>query len=149
MTHTGYFKTGLDSYDDIFLKIETLVESDVLSPYIPLFQTPKPVPENLVRECSTIQIMRDNNDDFIHSFKIRNHIPNNLYYLLSLLQQNKNRALGLNRIIEFYRQDGKRITERSLKVLISNLKNIIRHDKECGFIIDQDKGTYRFVRLGN
>lgn len=135
-----------DKLDSVFEKLEELIDSEEFSPYISLLQPPKKVPDSLIKDKYTLQYMKDNADDCITSFKTRNKIPNNLFYLLSLLQKNKDYPMKLSEIIELYKEDGKSIAENSLTVHISRLKNIIRRDKECSFLIVQDKGTYRFVR---
>ena len=55
--------------------------------------------------------------------------------------------MELSKIIDCYKKDGKKISERSLRVHISNLKSIIRNDEKNDFIIDQDKGTYRLISI--
>ncbi len=133
-------------YKEIFIKLEELICSREFSPYVPLLQPPKKIPETLIKDTYTLQYLKDNSDDCITSFKERNNLPNNLYYLLSIFQKNKEMKLSLKRIVSMYKMDGRKITEKSLKVLISNLKRLIRADKECSFLIYQEEGAYRFVR---
>ena len=146
MTQPLYQKNDFTVFDDIFEKLQELVESKEFSQYISLLQPPKKVPDSLIKDKYTLQYIKDNCDDCITSFKTRNHLPNNLFYLLSLLQKNKTVPVKLNQLIDLYKDDGKEITPRSLKVYISQLKNIIRKDKECCFLINQDNGAYRFIR---
>ena len=133
-------------YDDVFIKLAELIESPEFSPYVSLLQPPKEIPQSLIKERLTLQYIKDISDDCITSFKERNNLANNLFYLLSILQKNKDTFLSINRIVEYYKMDGKQMTEKSLKVLISNLKKTIRADKECAFLIYHEDGKYRFVR---
>ena len=139
-------KQDLAKYDTVFSTLEELIDSAEFSPYVSLLQPPKKVPESLIKDKYTLQFLRDSSDDCILSFKERNKLPYNLFYLLRLLQMNKDYALKLKQIIEMYEMEGKKISEKSLKVLISQLKRRIRADKDCEFLINQDNGTYRFVR---
>lgn len=146
ITQISYQKKDFSIYDDIFGKLEELILSKEIFPYISLLQPPIPVPESMIKDKYTLQYLKDKADDCINSFRERNKLPNNLFYLLSLLQKNKGIPLKIKDIIDFYNQDEKQISEKSLKVLISKLKSLIRADKESGFLIYQEKGTYRFVR---
>ena len=74
--------------------------------------------------------MKEKSDDCITAFRDRTKLPKNLFYLLSLFQKNKDVPMRLENIIEIYKNDGKEMTEKSLKVLISKLKNLIRADKQ-------------------
>ena len=146
LTQTEYKKKDFSYLDSIFKKLEELISSEEFSPYVSLLQPPKTVPDYLIKDKYTLDYMKEKSDDCIKSFRDRNKVPKNLFYLLSLLQKNKDIPMRLSDIIELYKNDGKEITENSLKVLISKLKNLIRSDKQCGFLIYQEDGTYRFVR---
>ena len=146
LLHPDFQSQEIQKYYEIFIELEDLVESTELSPYIALMQPHKALPEEMIKDKYTLQYIKDSSNDCILSFKERNKLPNNLYYLLSLLQKNKATPLGLNQIIDIYNTDGKSISDKSLRVLISKLKKLIREDKNCGFLIHQDNGSYRFVR---
>ena len=146
LTLSDYDKKDYSIYDEVFIELAELIESNEFLPYVSLLQPPKEIPQSLIKERLTLQYMKDMSDDCITSFKQRNNLPNNLFYLLSLLQKNKDSSLSIDRILEYYKMDGKQMTEKSLKVLISNLKKKIRSDKECAFLIYHEDGKYRFVR---
>ncbi len=146
LTQNSYEHKDFSIYDDIFEKLEELINSKELSPYISLLQPPAPVPQSMIKDKYTLQYLKDNSDDCITSFRERNKLPNNLFYLLNLLQKNKAMPLKIADIIELYEKDEKKISEKSLKVLISRLRNMIRHDKECDFLIYHEKQYYRFIR---
>ena len=146
LTLPEHFDKNNTELSNIFAALETLIESDIFSPYVPLLQKPERIPLYMIKDKYTIEYLKDNSDDCITTFRERNNLPYNFYYLLNLFQKNKHRALRLSDIIELYKNDGKKITESSLKVNISKLKTIIRTDKECCFTINQDNSTYRFMR---
>lgn len=146
ITQPSYQSKDFSIYDGVFGKLEELILSKELFPYISLLQPPQPVPESMIKDKYTLQYIKDQADDCINSFRERNKLPNNLFYLLSLLQKHKGLPMKFKDIIELYQNDGKQISEKSLKVLISKLKSLIRADKESGFLIYQEKGTCRFVR---
>ena len=146
ITQNSYENKDFSYLDEVFTKLEELILSKELSPYISLLQPPAKVPDSMIKDKYTLQYLKDNSDDCITSFRERNKLPNNLFYLLSLFQKNKDYPIKLQRIIELYEEYEKKISEKSLKVLISRLKSLIRADKECGFLINQEKETYRFIR---
>lgn len=151
LNQNSFFKKdssiNIDSYDEIFKDIEELVESEELSPYISLMQKPQPLPEYMIPKRYSLEYIRNTKNDFIFEFKKRSGLPNNLFYLLSIFQKNKEFALSLSDIQKFYRNDGKEISESSLKVLISRLRTKIREDRQCKFIILKKKGLYQFVQF--
>lgn len=146
LTQASYEKKDFSMYEPVFQNLEELITSKELSPYISVLQPPKPVPYSMIKDKYTLQYLKDRSDDCISTFRERNNLPNNLFYLLSLLQKHKDTPLKLSGLIELYHLDEKKISEKSLKVLLSKLKSLIRADKECSFLIHQDNGTFRFIR---
>ncbi len=133
-------------YKPVFQALEELVESEELSPYIPLMQKAKPLPQSYIKEEYTLQYLKEQSDDCIHTFKERNRLPENLFYLLQLLQKNKELPLGYSDIKELYKKDGKDITEKSIGVLMSKLRKYIREDNKKNFLIYKDKSRFKFIR---
>ena len=74
-------------------------------------------------------------------------LPGNLSFLLNIFTQNSDTPLKIEDILFFYKKEGKQMTENSLKVLISNLRKEIRNNKDCNFIISNNKGVYALTRL--
>ena len=146
ITQTKYFNTDFSTYDPLFEDLEELIEAKEFKPYISLLQAPQQIPESLIRNKYTLQYLQENKDDCIVSFRERTKLPNNLFFLLSILQENKNMELSYEDIAALYEKKGKHITKESLKVLMSNLKKIIHQDKDCNFLIYHDKDRYRFIR---
>ena len=146
ITQNSYENKDFSYFDDIFTKLEELINSKELSPYISLLQPPDPIPHTMVKDKYTLQYLKDNSDDCITSFRDRNKLPNNMYYLLSLLQKNKDLPLKVSDIIELYEQDEKKISAKSLKVLLSRLRSLTHQDKQCEFLIYHEKEYYRFIR---
>lgn len=95
----------------------------------------------------TLKHIKDCNNDYIFEFRDKVKLPNNLFYLLKIFQQNKNYPLTIEDIQKYYTKDEKKISENSLKVLISNLKHKIKDDDDCKFIISQNNKLYTFLRI--
>ena len=139
---------NIESYEAIFQDLQELVESEELSPYISLMQKPSPLPEELIPKKMTLSHIKNIKSDCIVEFKNRNNLADNLFYLLSIFQANKELVLSLEDIQNIYKNDGKTISQESLKVLISKLRGKIRDDKQCKFIIRKvDKSLYQFVKF--
>ena len=133
-------------YEPLFLYLEELIESDEFRPYISLLQPAKDLPPDLIKDKYTLQYLKENSDDCIFSFKERTNIPQNIFYLLKLMQKNKDMQLSIKDIQDLYKDNGKEITETSIKVLLSKLRKYIRDDHECNFLIYHEKDRYRFIR---
>lgn len=133
------------SYEALFSTIEEIVELDELAPYIILMQKPKPLPKKLIKQTMTIDYIKANctTENDIPNIKL----PGNLSFLLNIFTQNSDTPLKIEDILFFYKKEGKQMTENSLKVLISNLRKEIRNNKDCNFIISNNKGVYALTRL--
>ena len=146
ITLTKHIPKDYSHYRPLFTALEELIESKEFKPYISLLQPAEAIPLSFVKDSYTLQYLQENKDDCIYQFKERSKLPNNLFYLLQLLQKNKETELSFEDLIDLYAKDGKTITEESLRVLMSKLKRQIRNDKECTFLIYRDKDRYRFIR---
>lgn len=141
-----YIHRNLDSCQQTLNDLEQLIEAKEFKKYVSLLQPPQKLPKELIKDSFTLEYIQNNENDCIYSFKNRNNLPNNLFYLLKIFQEHKTTPITLEEIIEIYNDDKKTISETSLKVLISTLKNKIRKDKECKFFILSEKNTYRFIK---
>lgn len=142
-----YKENEKNEYKKLFEEIEYLVELDELKPYISLMQQPKPLPDCLKKKQFTLDYIKNCNTNFIYKFKENVKLPDRLFYLLKIFQQNIDSPITLKDIQEIYRKDGKEITENSLKTLISNLRKEMLKDKTCNFLISNNKGAYSFIEI--
>lgn len=134
-----------NKYDPIFIKLQNLVESDELRPYLPLMTKPLEIPKEMIKDNFTLQYMKEKKGDFIYEFKKRTNLPENLFYLLALLHSNRDKALSYTDISDLYKEDERKISYESLKVMMSKLKSAIRNDKQCNFIIGKKDNKFRFI----
>lgn len=141
-----YIHRNFDSIQPVLNALEELIEAKEFRKYISLLQPPEKLPKELIKDSFTLEYIQNNENDCIYNFKDRSKLPNNLFYLLKLLQEHKSSPITLEQIIELYNDDKKTISESSLKVLISTLKNRIRKDKDCKFFILTENNTYRFIK---
>lgn len=133
-------------YEKLFMELANLIEDKELSPFIKLMEPPLPIPDYLKRKTLTLTTIKNNKNDNIETFRENVKLPKNLYYLLEIFQKHKSIPLDSQSIIEIYNKDNKKITENSLKVLISKLKGEIKKDPNCNFKIDNCKGLYLFLK---
>jgi len=147
LTQSKYIAQDFSLYEPVFKELQELIESEEFKPYIPLMQSEKALPLSLIKDSYTLQYLKENKNDCIYEFKKRSKIPDNLFYLLELLQKNKEIELSLNDIVQLYEKDEKSISIDSLKVLLSRLRNYIRQDNKCPFLIYHDTNRYRFIRF--
>ena len=139
-------KKDFTKYEPLLVYLEELIESDEFRPYITLMQPAKDLPPSYIKDKFTLQYLKENSDDCIYSFKERTGIPQNIFYLLKLMQENKDTSLSIKDIQNLYKENGKQITETSIKVLLSKLRKYIRDDHDCNFLIYHEKDRYRFIR---
>jgi len=139
------FNKDLNKYDDIFNDIQQFIEDPKISPYIPLMQKREELPSSMIKPIFTSEYIKANIDDGIGDFQNRVNLSNSLLYLLKIFRKNKNKKITLKDILEVYKNDNKQMTENSLKVLISKLRNLIRKDKQCHFLIYQEDKEYQFI----
>ena len=147
LTQKKYLKKDFSLYTPLFRDLEDLIEAKEFRPYISLLQSPKKVPESFIKDKYTLRYIKENQDDCIKDFRKRNKLPDNLYFLLTLLQKHRQFELSYKDIMELYEENGRHISKESLKVLMSKLKKYIHDDKTCNFLIYHDKDRYRFVRF--
>lgn len=132
----------LSEYEKLFSKIEEIVELEELAPYIELMQKTKPLPDYLKKHFLSIEYIKANDSDYIYDFKKKINLSGSLFFLLQILEQNKNIPMTLEEILEYYKKEGKKMTTNSLKVLISKLRKEISNDKDCKFTLSSNKGVY-------
>lgn len=135
----------LSHFDDLFLKLQNLVECDELRPYIALMQKPEPLPEKYIRKKITLDYIKKMNIDNIKEFQHRSKLSDSLYYLLTVFFRNKDAPLTKDLIIEEYKKDFKTIEKKSLNTMICNLRKAIRDDGHCNFYITGTKKFYTFI----
>jgi len=141
-----YLKLDLEQYRPILTDLEELIEAPEFKPYVSLLQEPKPLPKSLVHDQLTLNYIRENENDCIYEFKYKIKLSPSLFYLLSILQQNKSEPMSLEDILLKYKKDKKQMTLASLKVQMSRLRSKIRENPDCGFLINYSEKKYRFVR---
>ncbi len=140
-------KKDFSKYEPLFIYLEELIESDEFRPYITLLQPAKDLPQSYIKDKFTLQYLKENSDDCIYTFKERTNIPPNIFYLLRLMQKNKDLFLYVKDIQDLYKDNGKEIKESSIGVLLSKLRKYIHNDHECNFMIYKEDNRYRFIRF--
>lgn len=142
----GNLKTVDFNYIKPFLeKLQKVIESDDIRPYIPLLTPSLKLPEKYIKDPQAMYYIKENSTDCLIDFKDRNELPENLYYLLTILQKNRDKSLTYEDIVQQYIDDNKQMSISSLQVLMSRLRNAIRKDPECKFLINKKDKSYRFV----
>ena len=130
-------------YVQVFSIIKEVIESPSISPYIPLMQQPLQFPEELSLRNKIFDKISKQNDDSITLLKKRIKIPDNLFYLLKVLYENKEKGLTLEEIIECYKKDDKSLTINSLRVFISKLKKLLSEDSESQYLLLKINNKYK------
>lgn len=138
---------NVDRLDPVFDDLQALVENETLSQSIKLMAMPKPFPKELVNPKITLEYIRQQQDCGTEDFRKRSNLPDSLFYLLKILQRNKDLRMTIKDIQKCYEEDKKQISERSLYVMLSKLRGIIRDDKQAKFIIRKDGEYYRFIKF--
>lgn len=132
-----------EDYITVFSIIKKVIESPSIRPYIPLMQQPLQFPEELSLRNKIFDKISKQNDDSITLLKKRIKIPDNLFYLLKVLYENKEKGLTLEEIIECYKKDDKSLTINSLRVFISKLKKLLSEDSESQYLLLKVNNKYK------
>ena len=137
----------LKKLEPILSDLQTLVENKQIAPSIYLMQEPLPLPKEFLNPKITLEYIKQFEEDGLEDFKIRNNLPESLFYLLKLMQQNEAIKLNIQDIQKLYKKDNKDISESSLYVMLSRLRNIIIADKNKKFIISKEGEYYNFIKF--
>lgn len=140
-----YINIDIATYKPVLDKLANFLESPKIRQYITLIREPLPLPPNLIHDPLTLHYLEENKNDYIIKFRDQTKLSRSLFYLLEILHKNKSKPMSLEDIIEVYKSDKKQMTIDSLKVLISRLRNKIRQNPNCGFLINSSDKKYRFV----
>ncbi len=120
-------------YEAFLSKLATVLDSKEIAPYIEL--KPKRI------DTQNFNPLNFLTKDKLISVKKEYKIPSNLFFLLTILFDNRNYTLTLNDIKKIYEDYDKQISIESLKVLLSNLKKYLAMDEKNRFsIIKHEKG---------
>ncbi|MBR1640366.1 MAG: helix-turn-helix domain-containing protein [Treponema sp.] len=143
-------KIDFEKIDSVLQDLQTLVENKTISPSIRLMQEPLPLPKELIAPKITLSYIQNYEDDGIEAFKDRNNLSKSLFKLLQLFQENQNVKLTLQEIQKLYNdRENTNASEKSVYVMISKLKSILRTDKEAKFIIRKEGELYNFIKFSS
>lgn len=132
--------TITEEYEKIFSKIEEMVESPELSPYIPLMQPHKKLPKEIINSDYYKKMLTTQEEDKL--IFLKNNLSENQFFLFNLFYENLDNFLSLDTIIKKYKADNREMTENSLKVVISRLRKKLRTLEISGFYIESHKNNY-------
>lgn len=133
-----------EEFINVLKKIEETVESNELKPYIKLMQQPKPFPEYMRRTEFYGHVIETNSPDIIYRFKDDTKMPNNLFYLLEILFEYRDRTVSLDEIRERYTKHYRKISETSLKVHLSELNTLMKNNENFDFVLIKKKDGIEF-----
>jgi len=133
----------INAYKEVFSQLAKLVESDVLSPYIPLMQKAKSLPEDLPFKNAYDFLLNKSseNNENVLKFVDKVKLPDNLQFLLDIFFKNLGNSLSATALSDIYKEKHKNLTEQSAKTLISKLRKCLKEDEDFPYsIITTDKG---------
>lgn len=139
---TSEFKIT-EEYEEILLKIQELVESDELSPYIPLMQKPKPFPKDIFEKNSIKKMIKRTTEEKLNF--LEKHLSGNQFFLFNIIFNSKNDYSSLYEILCEYKNKSKVMTEKSLEVVISRLKTKLKQLENSGFYIQSQNKKYKII----
>ena len=135
----------IEDIEKILVIVNNFIESEDFRPYIKLMQRPKPFPKNFTIDY----LAQSMESDLIHynrinTFKEEHNLSENLYALLQIFFDSRNIELKTSQILKMYAQKKAKISEKSLGVLISNLRKAFKEAEDCTFSIKKVPGGYKF-----
>lgn len=135
--------TVTEEYEKIFNKIEEIVESEELSPYIPLMQTWKRLPKEIKNYDDFTKMITSQDEEKL--MYLRKHLSSAQYFLFNIFYNNINEYLSLEALLKEYSANDRQMTEKSLEVVISRLRKKLRELDKVGFIIESHNKNYILI----
>lgn len=136
-----------EELENILEQIQELVESEELSPYIPLMQQPKPLPKSFF-ENDDFKWMNNEHQEERISY-IKSKLTQNQLFLFNIFYENTNTFLKKTQIIKEYKKRHKMMSKDSLIVVISRLKKKIIEVSDGKFTIEKCKNGYRLIKIND
>ena len=128
----------------ILVLVNDFIESAEFKPYIKLMQPPKPFPKQLCTDYISENLLSAGSfSDSIFNLQDELKLPDNLYVLLKILYEHKNKILSAAQIQKYYSEEKAEISEASLSVLISKLRSSIKKSSVCNYRISKVPDGYK------
>ncbi|NLC93973.1 MAG: hypothetical protein GX677_11100 [Treponema sp.] len=129
----------IELYKDVFEKFSNILQAKELLPYLEFRNTQKELDIDF-----DIQELKYTKNSILE-LKKRVKLPDNLYFLLSILFDCKERTLSYEEITKVYEEHDKKITTNSVKVLLSNLRKYLATDDKNKFSIIKKKTGFQLL----
>ena len=140
---TGSYIPSIDEIEKILLLVDNFIESDQFRPYIKLMQQPKEFPQHMTLDYLAESFCKINNSP-VSLLELKNvlRLPDNLYTLFKIFYENKNTLIRVAKLQEEYENQKNRISEKTLCVLISQLRSALKKLSTHRFLIKKLPGGY-------
>lgn len=131
--------------NEVLELVADFVESEQFSPYIYLMQKPLPFPESFTTDFLYEKFTYNKNHyKTIDGFQKETNLPENLFILLQIFFDHKDDLLSIVDLIELYTEKKSRITQASLKVMLSNLRSYFKRYPEFNYRLEHNAKGYKF-----
>ena len=122
--------------------VDEFIESQEFRPYIKLMQQPKEFPKQMTLDFLEQSFIKKESISLLE-VKEELNLPDNLYTLFKIFYENRNTLLETSKIQEEYNSQKAALSEKSLGVLISQLRASLKNLSTRKFLIKKLPGGYR------
>ena len=135
---------SIEEIEKILIMLDDFIESPEFRPYIKLMQQPKEFPKQLTLDFLEETFTKKESFSLsLFELKEEMNLPDNLYTLFKIFFENKNTVLEPAKIQEEYAAQKAPLSEKSLAVLISQLRASLKKLSTRNFLIKKVPGGYK------
>lgn len=133
----------INRFKTILKDLSQIVNSEILKPYIPLIQKAKDLPEGLPikNPLDYLSKLTPKSFDF-NKFKEKVNLPPSSEFIFKIFLANVEKPLSVANICEEYHKQSKEMSEKSVGPVISKLKQYLRKDEDCPYVISSENKNY-------
>ena len=147
---TQFYVPPIEEIEKVLIILKDFIESTEFRPYIKLMQAPKEFPKHLTLDYMEQSFTK--NERFSSSLlELKNEmeLPDNLYSLFQIFFENKNKIISTDEIQKIYSEIKAPISEKSLIVLISQLRSYLKKISTRSFLIKKLPDGYKLESEDN
>lgn len=137
-----FYVPSLEEIEKILIMVDEFIESQEFRPYIKLMQQPKEFPKQMTLDFLEQSFIKKESISLLE-VKEELNLPDNLYTLFKIFYENRNTLLETSKIQEEYNSQKAALSEKSLGVLISQLRASLKNLSTRKFLIKKLPGGYR------
>ena len=136
-----FYIPTIEELEKILIMVVDFIESREFRPYIKLMQQPEEFPKQMTLDFLEQSFIKKERFSLL-DLKDQIKLPDNLYILFKIFYENEGKLLEIEKLLEEYASQKAQISEKSLCVLISQLRSALKKISTRKFLIKKLPGGY-------